>query len=99
MADEKKGGVGPLPLAKFCNLAQISHTNHEFFFEFAQTSGRPPGAIGNLIEAQLLTRLVMTPQHAKQLLNALKTNVENYERKFGQIQIHELPVPPRGEIN
>jgi hypothetical protein len=99
MADEKKGGVGPLPPAQFCNLAQISHTNHEFFVDFAQTSGRPPGAIGNLIEAQLLTRLVMTPQHAKQLLNALKTNVENYERKFGQIRIHELPVPPRGEIN
>jgi len=30
---------------------------------------------------------VMTPQHTKMLLNALKDNIEKYEKKFGEIKI------------
>jgi hypothetical protein len=29
----------------------------------------------------------MTPQHAKMLLNALKDNLDKFEKKFGEVRI------------
>jgi len=101
MADDQKGTTGQhLPAAQFTNLAQVSHTNHEFFFDFAQTIGRLARSKDQipLIEAQLVARLVMTPQHAKQLLAALQDSVRMYEEKYGAIQVHDAKAPP-GELN
>jgi hypothetical protein len=101
MADEPKTGAAhQMPPAQFSNLAQVIHTNHEFFLEFAQTTGRVQrqDATRGIIEAQLIARLVMTPQHAKQLLHALQENIARFEKKFGPIEIHGATVPP-GEVN
>jgi hypothetical protein len=36
-------------------------------------------------------RIITTPQHAKLLLNALKENIEKYEKTFGEIKIQGEP--------
>jgi len=60
----------------YSNLANISHTNREFIFDFflqLQDQG------------QLVSRIITNPPHAKAFLNALMKNVEKYESKFGVI--------------
>ena len=38
-------------------------------------------------------RIILTPQHAKRLLLALKDNVQKYEMQFGKIDDQEPPFP------
>ena len=64
----------------YSNLAIISHSPSEFIIDFAtMLPGLPKPEISN--------RLVMTPEHAKRLLNALADNVTKYESQFGKIEI------------
>ncbi|MBM4169319.1 MAG: DUF3467 domain-containing protein [Ignavibacteria bacterium] len=72
--DEKSGeGV-------YSNLAIITHSPAEFVIDFTRVL---PG----LPKAKVHARIIMTPQHAKMLLGALKDNIEKYERKFGEVKI------------
>jgi len=84
-----------VPPAAFCNVAQISHTNHEFFLEFGQFSPQvdPSGKPRPLVQVQLVARLAMTPQHAKDLLRALEENVSRYEAIHGTIVSKPLKAP------
>ncbi len=38
---------------------------------------------------QVVSRLIMAPEHAKRLLAALQENVYKYEQTFGKIEIPE----------
>ena len=40
-------------------------------------------------KAQVASRIIMAPEHAKRLLFALQDNVQKYEQNFGQIQIQQ----------
>lgn len=64
----------------YSNLAIISHSPAEFIFDFTRVL---PG----IPKSKISARIIMTPQHAKMLLNALKENVEKFENQFGEIQI------------
>jgi hypothetical protein len=64
----------------YSNLAIITHSPAEFVIDFTRVL---PG----IPKAKVLARIVMTPQHTKMLLNALKDNTEKYEKKFGEIKI------------
>ena len=73
----------------YSNLAIISHSHSEFIIDFAtMLPGIPKPEIGS--------RIVMTPEHAKRLLNALADNIVKYESNFGEI---ELPGSPKGTFN
>ena len=73
----------------YSNLDIITHSHSEFIIDFAtMLPGLPKPEIGN--------RIVMTPEHAKRLLNALTENVSKYENQFGRI---ELAGEPRGTFN
>lgn len=62
----------------YSNLAIITHSHSEFIIDFATIlPGLPKPDISN--------RIVMTPEHAKRLLNALMDNVTKYESQFGLI--------------
>ncbi len=65
----------------YANLARIGHTPSEFVMDLAQFL---PGDS----EAQLLVRVVMSPQAIKLLHRALGENLAKYEAAFG-----EIPVP------
>jgi hypothetical protein len=40
------------------------------------------------------SRIILTPQHAKRLLAALKENVQKFEMQFGKIEEDHTPFPP-----
>lgn len=64
----------------YSNLAIISHSPAEFILDFTRIlPGVPKGRI--------LSRIIMTPQHAKLFLNALNDNVMKFEQQYGQINI------------
>ena len=70
----------------YANLAIISHSPSEFVIDFACLM---PG----LPKAQVKSRIVLTPEHAKRLLNALQENIKKYESTFGGIKLKEGGVP------
>lgn len=68
----------------YSNLALIAHSPAEFFLDFARMV---PGTA----KASVHARIIMTPAHVKFLMNALKDNVERYEKQFGEIKLHGAP--------
>lgn len=68
----------------YSNLAMINHSNTEFVVDFIQMMPGMP-------KAQVKSRIILTPQHAKRFLNALRDNVQKFERQFGEIKDHEPP--------
>ena len=66
--------------AVYANLAFISHTPGEIVLDFAQVLPRTP-------HGRVLSRVIMSPMHAKMLQNALAQNIANYERQFGEIRL------------
>ena len=93
MAEEKKVSINLTPEVAggaYSNLAIISHSRSEFTFDFAASL---PGLPGPKIQS----RIIMTPEHAKRLLNALSENIGKYENQFGRIEI--VQEQPRGTFN
>ncbi|MFI5252765.1 MAG: DUF3467 domain-containing protein [Bacteroidota bacterium] len=68
----------------YANLAIITHSPAEFVIDFTRVL---PG----IPKAKVLSRIITTPQHAKLLLNALRDNIEKYEKMFGEIKIQGDP--------
>jgi hypothetical protein len=66
----------------YSNMMQILHNKEEFFFDFFLNA--PP-------QAQLASRVIMSPGHAKRMALALSENIKKYEEKFGPIKEGEAP--------
>lgn len=64
----------------YTNFQIISHSNTEFVLDFITML---PG----LQKAQVASRVIITPEHAKRLLAALSENVMRYEQEFGKIEL------------
>ena len=73
----------------YANLAMISHSQAEFIIDFIKMMPGMP-------KAKVKSRIILTPQHAKRLLRALKENIGKYESQFGTIDTPENPdgMPP-----
>lgn len=76
----------------YSNLAIITHSPAEFIIDFTRVV---PGAP----KAKVHSRIITTPQHAKMLLNALKDNIEKFEKRFGEINIEGQLSPKYGFQN
>lgn len=63
----------------YANLAMIAHSNSEFVIDFIRLMPGVP-------KAKVKSRIIITPEHAKRLLIALKDNVAKYEEVFGAIK-------------
>lgn len=63
----------------YSNLAIITHSNSEFVIDFIKIMPGVP-------KAKVKSRILLTPQHAKRLLYALKENIGKYEAVHGKIQ-------------
>lgn len=70
----------------YSNLAAITHSNAEFVIDFINMMP------GNK-KAKVKSRIVLTPQHAKRLMNALSENIQKYESVHGKIK-----ETPRGQV-
>lgn len=64
---------------RYANLAVISHGPNDFFIDMILLAPNTP-------KARVQSRVIMTPENAKQLLIALKQNIDNYEMTFGEIR-------------
>ncbi|MCM1071070.1 MAG: DUF3467 domain-containing protein [Alistipes timonensis] len=62
----------------YANLAVISHTPGEFFLDFIAVAPNMP-------QARVQSRIIMNPENAKNLLFALRDNIQKYESTFGEI--------------
>lgn len=73
----------------YANLAVINHSPNEFFFDFIQV-------VPGMPQARVQTRVVMTPENAKNLLFALRDSLAKYESVFGEITHKEPIAKPNG---
>ncbi len=64
----------------YSNVVFITHSQAEVILDFAR-------ALPGLPKARVFARIVMTPQGAKGLLQALEQNLANYEKHIGPIKI------------
>jgi hypothetical protein len=65
---------------EYINFANIIHSPSEFVIDLGRiVPGRP--------DVKIYSRVIMTPLHAKQLLEALAHNIGLYEQKFGEIRV------------
>lgn len=63
----------------YSNLAVITHSSSEFVVDFVRIM---PG----IKKAQVKSRVILTPEHAKRLLGALTDNIKKYESVHGPIK-------------
>jgi hypothetical protein len=63
----------------YSNLAVITHSSSEFVVDFVRIM---PG----IPKANVKSRIILTPEHAKRLLFALQDNIKKYETVNGQIK-------------
>ena len=67
----------------YSNLAVVTHSPNEFVLDcVSMLPGMP--------KAEVVSRIILVPEHAKRLLFALQDNVKKYEENFG-------PIGPRQE--
>lgn len=76
----------------YANLAIITHSSSEFVLDFARVM---PG----IPKADVKSRIILTPEHAKRLLHALKDNIAKYESVHGQIKEPEPGGSPLMPMN
>jgi len=65
---------------QYANFAIITHSSSDFVVDFARVLPGVP-------KAQVKSRVILAPEHAKRLLAALQENIVRYEREFGPIKI------------
>ena len=88
MEEQKKGNQIDIELNEeiadgiYSNLAIISHSNSEFVVDFIRMLPGVP-------KAKVKSRIVLSPQHAKRLRQALTDNINKFEASFGEIQMQD----------
>lgn len=85
MSEEKKEKAIDIELpedvaeGEYSNLAIITHSDAEFILDFVKIlPGVPKGKVKS--------RILLTPQHAKRLMNALSDNIAKFESVHGKIE-------------
>lgn len=71
----------------YSNLAIINHSQSEFVVDFVTIM---PG----IPKSKVKSRIILTPQHAKRFLKALKENVQRFENAHGEIKDYQQPPIP-----
>ncbi len=78
----------------YSNLAVITHSSSEFVVDFIRIMPGVP-------KAEVKSRIILTPEHAKRLMLALQDNINKFESINGKISLEEErggqgPVMPMG---
>ena len=71
----------------YSNIAIINHSPSEFIVDFIQMMPGVP-------KAKVKSRIILTPQHAKRLMNALNDNISKFQAQHGEIK----DIDPTGGI-
>lgn len=75
---------------KYSNLAMIGHGPNEFLMDFIFAAPGMP-------QAPVVSRIIMSPENAKQLMFALTDNIKKYEAQFGEITPRNAKNPMLGK--
>jgi hypothetical protein len=67
---------------EYVNFANIIHSPSEFVIDLGRIV---PGRN----DVKVYSRVIMTPLHAKQFLDALTQNISLFEQKFGEIRVQD----------
>jgi len=70
----------------YSNLAIITHSHSEFIVDFVKVMPGVP-------KARVKARIILTPQHAKRFLKAIKENIAKYESTHGEIELPDVEFP------
>jgi len=73
----------------YANLAIITHSSAEVVMDFVRVLPGVP-------KANVKSRIILAPEHAKRLLFALQDNITKYEKSFGTIQLPGAEMPQSG---
>ena len=65
---------------QYINMAVVNHTDSEFVIDCIYVQPQ-------VAKAQVQSRLITSPRHAKRLLLALQNNIEQYEKEYGTIDL------------
>jgi hypothetical protein len=71
----------------YSNLAIINHSVSEFIVDFVSLMPGSP-------KAKVKSRIILSPQHAKRLKNALEDNINRFEKSNGKIKNDDQPNIP-----
>ena len=63
----------------YSNLAIITHSTSEFVVDFVRVMPGVP-------KAEVKSRIILTPEHAKRLMMALQDNIAKFEAVHGKIK-------------
>jgi len=88
MADNKQLDIelnSEVAKGSYSNLSIITHSPSEFVLDFLKILPGVPKAV-------VSERIIMTPENAKRLRDALADNISKYEAHFGEINVHN-PAP------
>ncbi len=66
----------------YSNLAIITHSSAEFVIDYVRVM---PG----VNKAEVKSRIILTPEHAKRFIKALQDNIDKYESIHGPIKMTE----------
>lgn len=66
----------------YANVMQVMHSKEEFVLDFFNVF--PPAGI-------LASRLVISPGHLKRIVKALQTNIDQFEKANGKIDMASEP--------
>jgi len=67
----------------YANFFMIANNPSEYIIDCGRI-------VPGLPNARIYSRIMTTPQHAKQLLKLLQQNIEQYEKQYGEIKIPTL---------
>ena len=65
-----------IPGAEYANAMQVNHNRDEFQMVFLNVMGASGKVAGKIIS---------TPGHFKRMINAMRDNLDKYEKQFGEI--------------
>lgn len=71
----------------YSNLAVITHSNSEFIVDFIKIMPGTP-------KSKVKSRIILTPEHAKRLRNALDDNLRKFEEMHGEVKESNPGMPP-----
>lgn len=97
MSEKKPSGQIDIQLKEdvaqgtYSNLAVITHSSSEFVIDFVRVMPGVP-------KADVKSRIILTPEHAKRLLLALQDNIHKFENMNGSIKSVDDNNEPQGPI-
>jgi hypothetical protein len=72
-----------LKLGIYANFLVVGHSPHEFTLDFCQIM---PHAQSGKVKAEVVSRVKVAPTMVGKIIQALNTNMTNYEDKFGMVR-------------